>query len=182
MVDWSRTMAHMQEEDSGITLGTLRIGWRAPLLIAALIAAYHHVTVWTGAVSWLGYREIEVRGAPQWMHSPLSTNQMSDNFGVSVPMPAFGGQEIILRHDLSSSNLSSSGPSRSAPFARVLISCFCPAKNWRHFRIEGKGAGELAMPIHAFGFYTVDISQSAGPSGEKSVGRYRWGVRASRPE
>jgi hypothetical protein len=176
MVDWYKAMAGMGEESGGISLGVMRIGRKLAIGSVALLVALflvHQVRLAMGLVSWFGMTETNIGAAPDWMHTPASTNLRRDDYGLGVPMLAVRGQEIVVRY-----RLSSTGEAASAPRARVLVSCWCAVGNWQHLRIEGPGQGELVVPIRSGGLYSVQVAgQSAGANGRASVGSYRWGLR-----
>ncbi len=177
MVDWYKTMARMHRDgDAAVQLGEIGIGRTFVTVLGVLlilIAGNHLIRLGVGSISWLGIAEINVRAAPDRVHTPVSTNLLSDRFQLSFPMLALKGQEIVVRY-----NLSSRHGDRVAPHARVMVSCFCAASNWHHVTIEHPRTGELILPVRGFGFYDVNIRQSAGPDGEGSVGNYSWGIRS----
>lgn len=177
MVDWYKTMSDL-DRDEGDHGNAIKITSRmVKLILAILILAglFHALRLWSGSVSWLGIEERSVRAAPGWMHTPLSANTLDDRFGLSLPLFALEGQEIVVQYKLSSAQQNA-----KAPFARLMVSCFCPASNWHQPRIEQPGSGEIALPVTQTGFYTVKIAQSAGPEGEVSAGIYYLGIRSSR--
>jgi hypothetical protein len=181
MVDWYRNFDAMQRQSDAyeaVPLGALRVGRTflcAALFLLILFALFHQARLWTGSVSWLGMAESSVKAAPGWMQTPLSANAVHEDLSLSLPMFAMRGQDIVVRHSLSSPDATA-----SAPRARLLISCLCPTENWHHFTIDGPGSGETAFPVRDGGFYSVDILQSSGPDGRTSIGTYRWGLRAGR--
>jgi hypothetical protein len=176
MVDWYRTMSDMARGDDGPVIGEISITSRMLKSIAAVLllaCIFQLARLLSGSVAWVGVEERNVRTAPAWMHTQVSTNLLSDGFGVSLPIVALKGQEIVIQYRLSSAE-----QNFQAPHAWAMVTCLCAVQNYGHFRIEKPGNGEIAMPVRETGLYTVKLSQSAGPKGEASAGVYYWGVRS----
>jgi hypothetical protein len=156
-------LANMQDDepsDNSVALGRLQLTGpvlKGIALVLALFLANHIVRLTIGATSWFGMQKATVREAPNWMNTP--------------------GQDIVIKYDLESSVQNA-----TAPRARILVSCVCPAKNWEQFSIDGPGRGELVMPVKNYDFYTVTLYQSAGLDGTHSLGTYWWGVRSNQSQ
>ncbi len=178
MTDWYKTMSDMSRGNDGPVVSELKITSRVLKVIVALffiIFFVHAIRLWSGSVSWFGIEEREVRAAPAWAHTPVSTNLLSSGFGLTLPVFALEGQEIIIQYKLSSAQ-----QNIESPYARVLVSCFCPVEYYGHFRIRGPGNGEFTMPVKRNGLYVVQMGQSSGPKGEVSIGSYYWGIRSGK--
>jgi hypothetical protein len=176
-------LANMQDDepsDNSVALGRLQLTGpvlKGIALVLALFLANHIVRLTIGATSWFGMQKATVREAPNWMNTPVSDNLLVSDTNLSLPMPAQPGQDIVIKYDLESSVQNA-----TAPRARILVSCVCPAKNWEQFSIDGPGRGELVMPVKNYDFYTVTLYQSAGLDGTHSLGTYWWGVRSNQSQ
>lgn len=176
MVDWYKTFSDMQRGDDGAAIGEVTFSRRMFKYIALLlllVSSFHAIRLWSGSVSWFGMEERNVRAAPEWMHTPVSTNLLSDSFGLSLPLFALKGQEIVIQYRLSSAQ-----QKRNAPYAGLMLSCLCAVRNYGHFKIEEPGTGVITFPVPETNLYTVRITQSVGPAGEASIGSYYWGVKS----
>jgi hypothetical protein len=176
MVDWYRIAEGMYRDgDISVGRGEIQIGRSFLLVLCLLLAAAignHFLRLSLGATSWLGYVERNVREAPGWMHSPISNNMLSDDFGLSAPLLARKGQEIVVHYSLSSQHATT-----ESPRATIFVTCFCPDDSRMWFRVEGPKEGETSFTVPMSGWYSIDVRQSGGPDGEASVGTFYWGLR-----
>ncbi|MFM5924945.1 MAG: hypothetical protein ACKOPG_12255 [Novosphingobium sp.] len=175
---WYETMGSMYANPDCDAVGArdINIGERAIIVcltLLSLVAANHVYRLQSGAVSWFGYQRISGSDAPEWMHTPLSTNMTSEGIRLGLPMPAQEGQEIVVHY-----TLNAKGPAS----AQLYVTCGFPCSNRKMFWIKGLATGEFTMPVTDGDFYSLKVSQGLPADRSPSEGAYWFGVRKARTQ
>lgn len=174
---WAKRTYETPDDSDGVTLGEIRLSgrWLWWLAVAAgglLLFALARLML--GLTVWAGFAEVSVTTAPQWTHTPFSTNSVASSAGAITVVPAMYGQQIIIDYDLRGEKFAKA-PGLSA--ARISVTCLCPSSNWATFSIPEAAKGQFVMPVGASSLYSVDIYQAPQSNGKASIGQYYWGVR-----